>query len=53
MVLNATMRATPRYFGRTDGGINEEEFMDVSKPIVHVRGQLGQEQVRPYGVLKN
>ena len=46
MVLNAAMRSTPRYFGRKDGGINEQEFMDWSKPIVHVSGGLGEDALR-------
>ena len=34
-VKNAMAGATPRYFTRGDGAINEEEFLDLSKPIVH------------------
>ena len=33
-VKNTMVGATPRYFSRGDGGINEEEFLDLSKPIV-------------------
>lgn len=47
MVQNAAMRATPRYFIRKDGAINEEEFADWSKPFVHVSGQLGQDSQVP------
>ena len=47
MVQNAAMRATPRYFIRKDGSINEEEFADWSKPFVHVSGQLGQDSQVP------
>ena len=50
MVKNAAMRATPRYFERKDGAINEEEFMDWSKPIVHVNGNLGEDTVREISV---
>lgn len=46
MVLNAAMRSTPRYFSRKDSGINEKEFMDWSKPIVHVSGGLGEDALR-------
>lgn len=35
-VKNAMAGATPRYFSRGEGGVNEEEFLDLSKPIVHV-----------------
>lgn len=38
MVKNALVGAVPRYFSRVDGNINEEEFLDTSKPIVHVSG---------------
>ena len=50
MVQNASMRATPRYFGRKDGSINEEEFADWSKPIVHVSGNLGRDSLIPVEV---
>jgi hypothetical protein len=36
IVKNAMVGAAPRYFSRGDGSINEEEFLDLSKPIVHV-----------------
>ena len=35
-IKNAMVGATPRYFSRGDGSINEQEFLDLSKPIVHV-----------------
>ena len=47
MVLNAAASATPRYFMRKDGGINEAEFADWSKPIVHVNANLGQDSIMP------
>lgn len=50
MVQNAAMRATPRYFGRKDGAINEEEFSDWSKPIIHVNGNLGKDSLFPVEV---
>ena len=36
-VKNAMVGATPRYFSRNDGSINEDEFMDLSKAVVHVQ----------------
>jgi hypothetical protein len=36
MVINARVGAIPRYFSSTDSGLNEEELMDLSKPIVHL-----------------
>ena len=50
MVKNASMTATPRYFMRKDGGVNEDEFSDWSKPIVHTNGNLGQDTLRPVEV---
>ena len=47
MVLNTAAGATPRYFMRKDGGINEAEFADLSKPLVHVNGNLGSDSVIP------
>lgn len=44
---NAVSGALPRYFERLDGAINEEEFMDLSNPIVHVSGNLGEDSIRP------
>ena len=35
-VKNAMVGATPRYFSRGDGSVNEEEFLNLNKPIVHV-----------------
>ena len=35
-VKNAMVGATPRYFARGDGAVNEGEFLDLSKAIVHV-----------------
>ena len=37
---NAMAGATPRYFARQDGAVNEEEFLDLSNPIVHVKGNV-------------
>ncbi|MBQ1729624.1 MAG: hypothetical protein II036_04670 [Oscillospiraceae bacterium] len=41
--------ATPRYFERIDGSVNEEEFADLSKSIVHVSGNLGEDSLRQIG----
>lgn len=45
-VKNAMVGATPRYFSRTDGGINEEEMLDLTKPVVHVNGSLAEDYVK-------
>ena len=46
MVKNAMVGATPRYFSRIDGNINEEEFLDTNKPIVHVNGNVDEATLR-------
>lgn len=38
MVDNAVANSTPRYLSKQSGGINEAEFMDLRKPIVHYSG---------------
>ena len=43
---NTMVGATPRYFQRSDGAVNEEEFLDLSKPVVHVSGNLGEDSLR-------
>ena len=35
-IKNALVGAIPRYFSRNDGTVNEEEFLDLKNPIVHV-----------------
>jgi hypothetical protein len=47
IVKNATMNATPRYFARKDGGINEAEMMDWSKPLIHYSGTVNQDNLIP------
>lgn len=44
---NVLENASPRYFARSDGSINEKEFCDRRKKIVHVDGNLGQDSLRP------
>ena len=44
---NMMANAKPRYFFRTDGGVNEEEFADLTKTFVHADGNLGQDTVVP------
>ncbi len=47
IVKNAVMAAAPRFFIRGDGSVNEKEFADWTKPIVHVNGNLGADEPRP------
>ena len=46
-VRNARVGAIPRYFSRGDGMINEEEFLDLEKTIVHAPGGLDDNALRP------
>lgn len=43
IVKNTIMAATPRWFRRSDGSVNEQEYADWTKPFVHVDGNLGQD----------
>lgn len=45
-VKNAMVGATPRYFARGDGSINEKEFLDLSVPIVHTTASLNDDHLR-------
>lgn len=47
IVLNALLAARRRYMAREDAGINEEEFLDWKKPIVHVKGGTTEDMIRP------
>ncbi len=47
IVKNAELASSVRYFIRTDGSVNEEEFADFTKPFVHVQGsRLGDDSLR-------
>ena len=48
-VKNTLVGATPRYFERIDGSVNEEEFTDLSRALVHVSGNLGEDSLRQIG----
>ncbi len=50
LVKNATMAATPRYFKRKDGGVNEAEFMDWTRPLVDVEGTIDPSVLMPIQV---
>ena len=43
---NTMVGAVPRYFERADGAVNEEEFLNLNNPIVHVSGNLGEDSLR-------
>lgn len=44
---NAILGASPRYFTKSNGAINEEEFTDRSKKLVHVEGSVDDTNIRP------
>ena len=45
-VKNAMVGAVPRYFRRQDGGVNAEQFLDLSNPLVDVTGNLDEAALR-------
>jgi len=47
IVKNTLAGATPRFFIRGDGSVNEAEFADWTRPFVHVDGTLGQDSIMP------
>ena len=45
-VKNAMVGAVPRYFRRQDGGVNAEQFLDLTQPLVDVNGNLDETALR-------
>lgn len=45
-IKNAMVGSTPRFFKRADGGVNEQDFLDLTKSIVNVNGNLGEDSIR-------
>lgn len=45
-VKNAMVGAVPRFFSQKDGAVNEAEFLDLTKPIVHVSGNVDERSLR-------
>ena len=45
-VKNAMVGAVPRYFRRQDGGVNAEQFLDLSQPLVDVAGNIDESALR-------
>lgn len=46
MVTNAVANATPRYFMRQDGGVNAQQFLDWSIPIIDCNLNLGNDTLQ-------
>ena len=49
IIKNTVVGATPRYFQRIDGSVNEDEFADLGRSLVHVSGNLGEDSLRQIG----
>lgn len=47
---NALMAGKKRFFIRDSGGINEKEFADWSKDLIHVEGSVNQDSIREFQV---
>ncbi len=47
ILKNLLANATPRHFIRSDGSVNEEEYLDLTRPLIHVDGQLGKDSILP------
>ena len=47
LLQNTLFNARPRTFIRADGGVNEEEYADATKTLIHVDGMLGQDSILP------
>lgn len=43
---NALVSSRKRYFVRQDGSVNEEEFSDITKPLIHCEGNLGEDSIK-------
>lgn len=50
ILRNVKTAARRRWFSRNGGGINEEEYMDLNKDIVHVEGQMDDYNIREISV---
>jgi hypothetical protein len=46
VLKNALMNVNPRYFSKQTSNVNEEEFLDWTKPIVHVVGDMSELGIR-------
>ena len=45
IMMNMLANAKPRHFIRADGGVNEEEYANLSNDFVHVEGSLGEDSI--------
>lgn len=47
ILKNTLASATPRFFVRSDGAVNEGEYADWTRPFVHTNGNLGADSIAP------
>ena len=47
ILKNTLANATPRFFIRSDGAVNESEYADWTRPFVHTNGNLGSDSIAP------
>ena len=47
ILKNTLANATPRFFIRSDGAVNEDEYADWTRPFVHTNGNLGADSIAP------
>ena len=47
ILKNTLANATPRFFIRSDGAVNENEYADWTRPFVHTNGNLGIDSIAP------
>lgn len=47
VMQNMLSNVKPRYFVRSDGSVNEQEYADMTKDFVHTDGNLGQDSILP------
>ena len=47
IMKNMLANARPRYFVRTDGSVNKEQFADSNNELIDVDGSLGQDSILP------
>ena len=47
IMKNMLANAKPRYFVRSDGSVNVDEYADMTKDFIHTDGNLGQDSIVP------
>lgn len=50
IVKNARLASKKRFFFREDGKINKDDFLDMEKDLISVKGELGEDSIREFRV---